>query len=346
MNNTLKQLWECSQGKNIPTEFANENIDYKAALRDELKKLAGTPKLLRRNGADVFDLLEEVAEEVVPNKVMDLIGAFAEVRQYGNNDRLTFVVKRGKQRGKSYVTRATAAGVYETFRLDSDVMELGSFAIAGGGIIDFERYLDGSEDLMDIYEVIVEGMTDRIFEEIYNCLVHSWNDTGRPSANKVAANGFDPAKMAKIVRTVSAYGIPVIYCGAEFAASIVNMQAIDADHINESKQDIIDLREQGYVGKFAGAPVVVLPNSFVDETNTKTIFDPRFAFVLPAGKEKIVKVALIGDTHMKQVENEDWSMEIQGYKKVGVGLASAPNYWGIYYNSAIEAEGFDAGWMN
>jgi hypothetical protein len=34
-------------------------------------------------------------------------------------------------------------------------------------------------------------------------------------------------------------------------------------------------------------------------------------------------------------------MEIQGYKKIGVGIVSAPNYWGIYYNSGIDAWGHD-----
>ena len=49
MDMTLKQLFDCRRGKNIPADFANENIDYRAALRDELKGLCGTPNLFRRN---------------------------------------------------------------------------------------------------------------------------------------------------------------------------------------------------------------------------------------------------------------------------------------------------------
>src|SRR5574344_1145231 len=154
MDMTLKQLFDCAMGRNIPSEFANEDVDYQAALRDEIKKLVGTYSLYRKNKYEVFDLLAQNADEVLPRKVIDLIGAFAEVNQYGNNDRLVFKVRKGAQRGKQFVTRATESGVYETFRLDYDELELRSHTIAGAGIVDFERYLDGLEDLADIYDVI------------------------------------------------------------------------------------------------------------------------------------------------------------------------------------------------
>ena len=340
MNLTIKQLLDCAMGRNIPTEFATENIDYEAALRDEIKKLVGTYSLYRRNKYELFDLLAQNAEEVLPRKVIDLIGAFAEVAQYGNNDKLVFKVKRGAQRGKQFVTRATESGVYETFRLDHDYMELTSLTIGGAGIIDIERYLDGVEDIAEIYNIIVEGMTTAIFREIQGCLAASWNDTGRPAKNKVSANTFDWQKMSQLVQVVSAYGAPVIYCSSLFAATMLNVVATP-DGYKVSDKEIDEIREYGYIGKFAGAPVVVIPNSFEDETNEKLVFDPRFAYVIPAGKEKLVKVALVGQTIIDEWKNTDRSMEIQGYKKIGVGIVSAPNYWGIYYNSGIDAWGHD-----
>ena len=340
MNLNIKQLLDCVMGRNIPTEFANENIDYEAALRDEIKKLVGTYSLYRRNKYELFDLLAQNAEEVLPRKVLDLIGSFAEVAQYGNNDRLVFKVKRGAQRGRQFVTRATNSGVYETFRLDYDYMEVYSHTIGGAGIIDFERYLDGLEDIAEIYEIILDGMMTEIFREIQKCLADQWMATGRPSNNKVSANTFDHQKMAQLVQVVSAYGTPVIYCSQLFAAQMVNVVNTPAG-AKVSDKEIDEIRENGYIGKFAGAPVVVIPNSFEDETNEKLVFDPRFAYVIPAGKEKLVKVALVGQTIIDEWKNTDRSMEIQGYKKVGVGIVSAPNYWGIYYNSGIDAWGHE-----
>lgn len=342
MDMTMKQLLDCAMGRNIPAAYANEQVDYEAALRDEIKKLVGTYSLYRKNKYEVFDLLAEAADEVLPRQVQDLIGAFAEVQQFGNNDRLMFTVQRGRQRGKSFVTRATESGVYETFRLDRDTMELVPHTYGGAGIIDFERYLDGIEDIMVIYEIILEGMMDRIFEEINGCLRASWDDTGRPEANRKVSNSFDPALMAELLRTVSAYGTPVIYCSPEFASTMSNvmMPASTDAHKAVPNADLDDYRNQGYIGKFAGAPVVVIPNSFVDDQNEKTVFDPRFAYVIPAGKEKIVKVALVGQTIIDEWKNVDRSMEIQGYKKVAVGIVSQPNFWGVYLNAGLA----DGGW--
>lgn len=342
MDMTMKQLLDCAMGRNIPAAFANKQVDYESALRDEIKKLVGTYSLYRKNKYEVFDILAQAADEVLPRQVQELIGAFAEVQQFGNNDRLMFTVNRGRQRGKSFVTRATDSGVYETFRLDRDTMELVPHTYGGAGIIDFERYLDGLEDIMEIYDIILEGMMDRIFEEINGCLRDSWNATGRPEANRAVSNAFDPALMAQLLRTVSAYGTPVIYCSPEFASTMSNvMMAASTDaHKAVPGADLDDYRNQGYIGKFAGAPVVVIPNSFVDDQNEKTVFDPRFAYVIPAGKEKIVKVALVGQTIIDEWKNADRSMEIQGYKKVAVGIVSQPNFWGVYLNAGLN----DGGW--
>lgn len=339
MSMELKQLFDCAIGRNIPTEFENQNIDYEAALRDEVKKLVFDARSFRRNGREIFDLMEESVDQVLPVKVQEVLGAFSEVLQFGNNDAIKFKRRLGHNRGKQYVTRSTAAGVYDTFRLDEEAFELRPYVYGGGAIVDFERYLDGVEDIMEVYDILMEGLMDRIYEEVQGCLLASYNDAGRPARNKVAVNGFDAVEMASLLNVVSAYGTPVIYCSAPFASSITNIIS-NGDNVKMSDEDIADFRRQGYIGKFAGAPVIVLPNSFIDEENEKAVFDPRYAFVIPAGKEKIVKIAMVGQTIIKQVENEDWSMEIQMYKKLAVGVVSRPNYWGIYFNSAIDSMGW------
>lgn len=342
MENNLKQLLDCARGVNIPTEFENQSIDYDAALKDELNRLMGTRHKFERNAPEVFEILEQTAEEILPRKVLDLVGMFAEVRQFGNKDRLVFTRKKGAARGKQYVTRATAAGVYETFRLDKEMFEVSPVAYGAGAIMDFERYLDGDENILELYDIILDGLAERIYQEIQGMLLATYNDAGRPAANKAASNGFDAAKMAKLVSVVSAYGTPVIYCGQEFAAQMVNVVTDGKNFWKVSDKQIDEIVENGYVGKFAGASVVVMPNSFTDETNSHMIFNPRFAYVIPAGKEKIVKIGMVGDSHMRYRDNADWGTEVQFYKKLGMAIVSEPYYWGIYYNSAIE----DGGWDN
>lgn len=347
--NTLKILMNGIFGRKVPAEFAAENYDYEAALRDELVKLLCDDKgrvnryKFERNKYDVFELLSENLDEVLPRNVQSALDMFTDVIRVGQGDRAEFLVTRGKQRGKQFVTRATESGNYESFRLDRDRFDVYPVAIGGSGIVDFERYLDGVESITDIYEVINAGMVDRIFEMVQEALLQTWNLAGRPARNKMVVNSFDATAMTKLCNTVAAYGAPVIYCSPEFAAEMVNAIVYNST-TKISDQDMIDVRERGYIGKFHGVPVVVMPQSFVDETNTKLAMNPSFAYVIPSGREKLVKLAFEGNSYFREWEHEgDNGIQIQAYLKVGVGVVATPNYWGIYYNKALDQ---DSGWAD
>jgi len=348
MNENLYTLMNGVFGRKVPAEFAAADYDYESALRDELKKLLCdengkfSRKMYRRNKIELFELLENNLEEVLPQSIKSSLDMFCEVIRVAQGDRLEFRVTKGKQRGKQFVTRATESGNYETFRLDRDRFDVWPQAIGGAGYVDFERYLDGVENMSDIYEVIQEGIVDRIFEMVQEALLNSWNLAGRPAANKVIATSFDPAAMVKLCNVVAAYGSPIIYCSPEFAAEMVN--AIIYNNTTKiSDQDMIEVRDRGYIGKFRGTPVVVLPQSFTDEKNEKLATNPCFAYVMPAGKEKIIKLGFEGSPYFREWDDHegDNSIDLQGYVKVGVAMVGTPNYWGIYYNAGIDAGGWE-----
>ena len=355
--NDLKVLMNGVFGRKVPAEFAAADYDYEAALHDELVKLLSDEngKLSRykfeRNKFDIFELLSENLDEVLPNSVASALDMFTEVLRLPQGARAEFRVVRGKQRGKQFVTRATESGNYESFRLDRDRFDIYPVALGGSGYVDFERYLDGVESITDIYEVLTEGFVERIFEMVQEALLQTWNLAGRPARNKVTGTGFDPAAMRRLCTTVAAYGSPVIYCSPEFAAEMANaivyvhtpVSGTATTAIKLSDEDMSEIRNRGYIGKFYGVPVVVLPQSFTDETNSKLAINPSFAYVIPTGKEKLVKVAFEGNSYFREWEHEgDNSIQLQAYLKVGVGVVSTPNYWGIYYNSSIDAGGWAA----
>jgi hypothetical protein len=350
MNKNLQILMNGVFGRKVPAEFAAENYDYEAALRDELAKLMTKDgkhfnrHVFNRNKEEIFELLEQNLEEVLPQSVKGALDMFVETIYVGQGQRLEFRVTRGKQRGKQFVTRATESGNYETFRLDRDRFDVYPQAIGGAGYVDFERYLDGLESMTDIYQVIQEGIVDRLFELVQETLLQSWNAAGRPAKNKYAGNNFDPIAMTKLCNTVAAYGTPIIYCTAEFAAEMVNAIIYNST-TKISDVDMQEVRDRGYVGKFHGVPVIIMPQSFTDETNSKLVMNPSFAYVLPAGKEKLIKLGFEGSPYFREWDDHegDNSFVLQGYVKVGIGMFTTPNYWGIYYNSALDD---GSGWEN
>ena len=337
--NTTQMLLRGSLGLKVPTEFSVDNYDYKRALADELQKMVGSRTLWEKNKYDLFALMSETLDEVLPQKVNDAIGMFAEVIQVPDGTRCEFRVMKGKQRGKQFVTVAAEAGQYEAFRLDRDRFDVYPIAVAGAMKTDFERYLEGLEDIAVGYEIIMDGMLDRIYEMIQGCLLKSWNMAGRPAANKVAVSAFDASALRKLCNTVAAYGAPVIYCSREFASEMANYLVAN-NTTKLSDQDMTDVRERGYIGKFFGTPVVVMPQSFTDETNSKLAMNPCFAYVIPAGREKLVKVCMEGEARFREKVGEDWGITLEGYKKFGVAMVNTPNYWGIYYNAGIAAGGW------
>lgn len=339
---TIKELQEialhCAKGT-VPATYANQNVDMDSAFLDGLKELAGSVNQFMKNRYDIYDIVIKTADEVMPKKVIDAIGMFAEVQTVPQGQKAIFKRRIGKTRAKKFLTQVGLSGVYETFRLDSDTFELAGHAVGGGATIDFERMLDGAETMAEVMQVLTEGLTDAVFYEVHKALRAAVNASARPAANKVVSNTFEADKMVKLVNVVRAYGNgAVIFAPPEFVGAM-GADAIVSGIANTTKgvyhpQDIDAIHNTGYINIFRGTPVVQIPQSFIDETNTKTWIDPQLAYVLPTGGEKVVKVVLEGDTQINDFKNRDNSLEVYAYKKMGCAILAHHN-WGIYQNTSI-----------
>ena len=82
----IKELALYAAKKQVPAEFANKSVaDVNDALREELKAICGTYDLFRRNKLDLFEIMQETMDAVVPAQVMQVVSQFAEVKQYAHN---------------------------------------------------------------------------------------------------------------------------------------------------------------------------------------------------------------------------------------------------------------------
>jgi hypothetical protein len=329
MNKTeIKQLALAVYRKEVPANFSA--TDMEGALREQLRELAPDFNTYRRNKLEIFELMQEVIDEVAPNRIRDAIGMFADVKTYGQGQKARFNIKKGRNNVKRFITKVGLGGVFERVRLDSDILDVTTHAYGGAAYVELEQFLDGSMNFAELTDLIIQGIEDSIYKEIQAALIATYS--ALPTANKHAASSFVAAEMKRIINTVRAYGgNATIICTPEFAGTITP----DANFIGDA--DKADMRDQGYIGRYAGANVVVLPQSFEDANNTTKVFNAQFAFVIPTGgsaDEKIVKVALEGQSIVKDVENADQSMEFQAYKKVGTAVLNT-NFYGLYQNTAL-----------
>ena len=331
----LKELALHSVRGTAPETYELGTVDE--ALRGEIAKMCDSVNNFMRNRYDIYDIIITVADEVVPAKTYDVLGQFAEIKSVPQGQKALFRVNGlGKNRAKKFLTQVGLSGLYETFRLDSKTFELGGKAIGGAASIDFERFLDGADNMADLMDIITEGLTDAVFGEVQKALVAAFNVM--PDTNKSTNSTFIPKEMLRIVNVVKAYGgNAVIFATPEF----VGEMGPDAIAPNTYHDDDIDaIHKTGRIKIFRGTPIVEIPQSFVDENNVQTWINPQNAYILPTGKEKVVKIVFEGNTQVWDLKNPDNSMEIHTYKKIGTAIMTYHN-WGIYQNTGIANNSYD-----
>ena len=339
----MKELALCAAKNEAPANYSMENVND--ALVEALRDMAGSVNQFMKNRYDIYEIIIEAADEVVPKNVIDAVGIFAEVRQVGQGQKALFRTNLGRTRAKKFLTQVGLSGVYETFRLDHGYFELGGHAIGGACTIDFERMLDGAEDMAELVAILSEAQTEAVYKEVHKALRAAFSKAGVPANNRAQGATFDGDEMMKLISTVRAYGSgAVIFAPPEFIAAMGadaivpitaygNPAAAGIQGVYHP-QDIDAIHNTGYINLFRGTPIVQIPQSFVDESNTATQIDPQLAYVLPTGGEKVVKVVFEGQTQMYDFVNRDQSMEIHTYRKLGTAILTYHN-WGIYQNSGI-----------
>jgi hypothetical protein len=303
-----------------------------------MNNLAGTYADYRENQNLIFSLLEQSVDEVLPAKVLEQYGQFAEIKTYAENDRPVFNVRiseASRRRARGFVTRAATAGRYETFRLDGYSFTVKTAAYGAAVRLEFEEFLTNRIQMSDLYQLVIEGLNEAVYREIASAL-ESLVSSVQP-ANKTTQTSFNETEMDRLLATADAYGQSTIYCTFEFAATMLPIASGGATNWNAFSDGMKDqIWSTGYFTTYKGHRVIVLPQSFEDISNTTKVIDPSTAYILPVGTEKPVKIALEGETHMRALENQDdWSKDIQYYKKLGVGLFLVNPGICVYQNGSL-----------
>lgn len=315
-----------------------QEVSYDAlndTLQGNLKEIAGSPQLWRENKNVVFSLIEQTLDHVMPKNVLETYGMFADVTTIAQGDTMVYHRKIGEQRAKQFVTRVALAGRYEAFELADEKFEIKTTAYGGAARIGFEEFLDGRVQWSDYLGIINEGMSEAVYKEIAKALKVAIERF--PATNKVSAASFDEAQFDRLLQTVSIYGSPTIYCTLEAAMTLLPSN----DWISENMKD--ERWNNGFFTRYKGFPVVVLPQSFTDETNATKVIDPSYIYIFPTNNQKPVKIVFEGQTHVKEFENRDWSTELQTYQKFGVGVITTNNL-AVFKNTSLVIDNTPGAW--
>ena len=286
-----------------------------------------TARELRENEARIFALIEEAVDEILPKKLENVLGAFAEVKTFARDAEVVFNIEKiGKNRAKLTVSKGARGGIYRAAKLDSKHFAPTTHVYVASVYVTLEDLILGTMSLDELYANILEGFQEVVYKETFNALATSEAAAGdRIADGKVATKREDlGAALDAVLPKVKQYGTPTIFGSYQALASIYNPTAgTTAAYINA--QDSMDIRNYGFVQMYKGVRVVELPNYLVDNTNEDWFYDQSYVFVIPSGA-KPVKVALKGDLAIVRNVQATGSEKWEAHKIMGVGLAMANNF--------------------
>jgi hypothetical protein len=284
----------------------------------------------------VFALLEEALDEIVPATIKDVLGEFAEVKEFDVNDEAIFELnKLGKSRAKLVVSKGSREGIYRAARLSSATMKLPTHTETAAVFISLEEVLLGAVTLNEMFNTIVEAFQEEIYKQVFEALASGtpaagYARIGEAGGGKVLATKATLGEaLDAIMPYVKAYGQPTIIGSYQALSGLYNPVATTTTGgvviQYPTREDNEDIRKIGHVTMYKGAQVVELPNYLLDNSNTKWFYDVDKVFVMPTGV-KPVKIAFKGDTmiqkNLNAVGGEKWEI----FRTMGVGLAMANNY--------------------
>lgn len=315
-----------SEGESYNAEQVND------VLRAQFNLLAPDYRHFRENQNAIFALIEETIDDVLPTRVMEQYEQFADTRVLAQGDKAIFrqrITEAARKRAKTFVTKVGLAGRYETFMLDGREVEVAMSAVGYAVRLGFEEFLDGRLSFGDLTDVMLEGMDDYIYAEIAKALEASMEEL--PAANKATVNNFDEKTMDELLAISDSYygGRSSIICTQEFAAQMIPAEGWVSNEMKNERWS------NGYLGSYKGHAVVLLRQSVEDATNAQKVVDPSNAYIIPSGAEKPVKLAFEGPTAVRTVsDNDDWSQDIQTYKKFGIAIFMNPSIC-FYKNTSL-----------
>ena len=271
-----------------------------------------------------FALIEEAIDTILPKKLEQVLGEFAEVRQFARDAEVVFNIEKiGKNRAKLTIAKGARGGIYRVAKLDKKWFSPSTSVETVAVYVTLEEIILGTMSLSELYNNVLEKKKKKIYKEVFNALAAGQSAAGT-GYNAITTNTTKAtlgSAIDSVLPVVKAYGIPTIFGSYAALSNIYNPLAASSGYPNV--EDSADIRRYGFVQVYKGVRCVELPNYLVGSSDW--FYDDDKVFVVPSGV-KPVKVALKGDLTLirntQAVGSEKW----EAHKIVGVGVAMANNY--------------------
>ena len=337
IKNLIKAAIEGRSVENFAAEDVNE-----AAIKGIMEACGlnenSSARDFRAAEAQAFALIEEAVDEILPKKLENVLGQFAEVKTFARDAEVVFDINNlGKNRAKLTISKGARGGIYRAARLDNKFFSLATDVYTVAVYATLEEIILGKVSLGELFSNIEEGFEEIVYKETFNALVSSTPVAGYPrikegSASVTTNKAGLGAALDVVLPYVKQYGVPTVFG----SAVAMDLLANTGDAYHPELEDSKERRLYGVIRLYKGVRIVELPNYLTDNSNATWFYDPKYVFVLPAGA-KPVKVAMKGEMYIQKNQQAVGSEKWEAHKLMGVGVAMANNFAVIEVTDAVIA---------
>jgi len=309
--NGSSKLFECfadlvahynkKEGYDATVSFSEKESKVNAMLQTEIAKLANI-----QNFADVapeawtsnpmykwatFAVIGAMIDAIIPDTIIDSMGAFSEVRTGGFGDNFSFdvepndlfyVTKSG--RGKRHAEgQKSFNGQVVVTPVEHDI----------AAQVNLYRVLAGKESLAAFAMKCVRSMETEMAYDVYTAFETAMDAVPSTSTKELQYSGWSKANFIALTDKITAYnnGAKPVAIGTRTALSNVL-----PDNTNYRLMIESDYVKVGYLPNFFGIDLIVLPQKANWKDPYKTMLDDTNLWVIAPSAGKPVKLCIEGST--------------------------------------------------
>ena len=289
-------------GKEVELTFAEKEDKLNAALKREIMRAAGItnfdafPVAAWQSHPTLrwasFAVVSAMIDMILPNVIVDTMGAFSEVRNIALGDIAQFTVKPNEL---FVVSKASRLGkrTTELHKWYSGEVTVAPEAREMTVYVSLIKVLEGRESLAEFVNTMVRSFEYSVNLDVYTAFTAAMDSIPVVPNTGLNVAGYTAAEFARLGQAVRTWngGSNVVAMGTQVALS--KILPADANYRYDIDSDFVRL---GYLNNFHGVQTMVMPQ-MADLSNPfgLRLPDDKIYF-FSTGSQKIVKVVFEGST--------------------------------------------------
>lgn len=295
------------QVQNFSTQDANTVL--RKAFLDEIGTETIDFNTYRENKYKIFRLIQETITPIINDRLEEVMGRFAEVRNVAFGDSIVFDVENPEL--FEVATIADGTGNLRRQRIDNGRLEvtMGTFGVSI--YEEFYRFLSGRINWGQLVDKVVKSYERKIAEAVNEALYGSYSSI---DAELKYSGTYDEEELVEILQKVEA-----LYGSAMVVGTKAALAKLQPSYVGDA--DKAAYNALGYIGTFRGYDTVALVQSFKAQTYEFNLSNSDL-LILPSTSEKFIKIVTEGTAIVLDHQNTqgDLSIEHTFIQKAGVAV--------------------------